>query len=172
MERLWRCNSLLIYTSFLVFVLWHFRIGRFFPFLVIVTWNFHKWNFFPSLVCLCKNVKVPCFSASFVQKTPGQSDGSCNVTSDSSFYTKYSKNNPFFISANTYEKYIVSGENCIAHYDDKMWFLPNCINHNILKGDIKELLRKWLHSLLTTTNTWIVCIHISSTDSLEKFLSR
>ena len=42
----------------------------------------------------------------------------------SSFYTKFSINS-LFISANTYEKYIVSKEYCIAGHDDKMCFLPN-----------------------------------------------
>ena len=55
-----------------------------------------------------------------------------------SFYTKYSKNS-LFISANTYEKYI---HNCIARHDDKICFLPNCRYHNILIGNIKELLQK------------------------------
>ena len=51
-----------------------------------------------------------------------------------SFHTNYLKNS-LFISANTYEKYIVSK-------DDKMCFLPNCRYHIILIGNIKELLKK------------------------------
>ena len=35
-----------------------------------------------------QNVIVSCFSDSFVQKTTQQSDGSCNVTSDSQFLNK------------------------------------------------------------------------------------
>ena len=58
-----------------------------------------------------------------------------------SFYTIYPKNS-FFISANTYEKFIVSKEYRIARHDDKMCFLPNCRFHIILKGNIKELLQK------------------------------
>ena len=58
-----------------------------------------------------------------------------------SFYTSYS-NNSLFISANTYEKYIVSKEYRIAGHDDKMCFLPNCRYHIILIGNIKELLQK------------------------------
>ena len=56
------------------------------------------------------------------------------------FYTNYSKNS-LFISANTYEKFIVSKEYCIAGHDDKMCFLPNCRYHLILIGNIKELLQ-------------------------------
>ena len=58
-----------------------------------------------------------------------------------SFFTNCSKNS-LFISANTYEKYIVSKEYCIARHDDMMCFLPNCRYHIILIGNIKELLQK------------------------------
>ena len=58
-----------------------------------------------------------------------------------SFYKNYSKNS-LLISANTYEKSIVCEEYCIAHHDNKMCFLPNCIYHIILIGNIKELLQK------------------------------
>ena len=57
------------------------------------------------------------------------------------FYTNSSKNS-LFISANTYEKYFVSKEYCIAGHDDKMCFLPNCRYHIILIGNIKDLLQK------------------------------
>ena len=57
------------------------------------------------------------------------------------FYTNYSKNS-LFISANTYEKFIVSNEYCIAGHDDKVCFLPNCRYHIILRGNIKELVQK------------------------------
>ena len=42
-----------------------------------------------------------------------------------SFHTNFSKNS-LFVSANTYEKYILSKEYCIARHVDKMCFLPNC----------------------------------------------
>ena len=58
-----------------------------------------------------------------------------------SFYKNYSKNSPF-ISANIYEKFILSKEYCIARHDDKMCFLPNCRYDFILIGNIKELLQK------------------------------
>ena len=54
--------------------------------------------------------------------------------------TNYSKNG-LFISANTYEKYIVSKEYCIARHDDKMCFLTNCRFYIILIGN-KEMLQK------------------------------
>ena len=57
-----------------------------------------------------------------------------------SFYTNYSRNS-LFISANSYEKFIVSKEYCIARHDDKMCFLPNCRHHIILIGINKDLLQ-------------------------------
>ena len=57
------------------------------------------------------------------------------------FYTNYYKNS-LFISVITYEKNIVSKEYCIARHDDKMCFLPKCRYHNLLIGNIKELLQK------------------------------
>ena len=58
-----------------------------------------------------------------------------------SFYAKISEKS-LFISANTYEKYIVCKDYCIAHHDDKTCFLPNCRYHIILLGEIEELLHK------------------------------
>ena len=58
-----------------------------------------------------------------------------------SFHTNYSKNS-LYISANTYEKYIVSKQYCIARHDDKMCLLPNCRYHIFLKGNFKEFLQK------------------------------
>ena len=58
-----------------------------------------------------------------------------------SFYRNYSKNS-LFISANTYEKYIVSKEYCIARHDDKMCFRTNWRYHIVLIRNIKELLQK------------------------------
>ena len=58
-----------------------------------------------------------------------------------SFYTNFSKNS-LFISATTFEKYIVSKKYCIARHDDKMCFLPSCRHDITLIGNIKELLQK------------------------------
>ena len=57
------------------------------------------------------------------------------------FYTKLSEKN-LFISAKTYEKYIVCKDYCIAHDHDKTCFLPASNNHIILLGNIEELLKK------------------------------
>ena len=58
-----------------------------------------------------------------------------------SFLTNYTENT-HFISANTYEKIIVSKEYCTARHDDKMCFLPNFRYHIIQVRNIKELLQK------------------------------
>ena len=58
-----------------------------------------------------------------------------------SFYINYSKSS-LVISSNTYEKYIVSKEYCIARHNDKLCFLPKCRYDIILIGNIKELLQK------------------------------
>ena len=103
---------------------------------------------------IVQKVKVSCFSDSFVQKMTQQKGASAEGSLRTggkmaavmlqvipSIYTNYSKNSQF-ISANTYEKYIVSTEYSIAGHDDKMCFLPNCRYHIILIGNIKELLQK------------------------------
>ena len=58
-----------------------------------------------------------------------------------SFYAKISEKS-FFISASTYEKFIVCKDYCIAHHDDKTCFLPSCEYHLLLHGNVEELLKK------------------------------
>ena len=58
-----------------------------------------------------------------------------------SFYTKLSEKS-LFISANTYQKYIVCKDYCIAHQDDKTCFLPSCKYSILLLGNVQELLKK------------------------------
>ena len=47
-----------------------------------------------------------------------------------------------FISATSFEKYIVCKDYCIAHHDDKTCFLSACKYHIILLGNVEELLKK------------------------------
>ncbi len=58
-----------------------------------------------------------------------------------SFYAKISEKS-FFISASTYEKFIVCKDYCIAHHDDKTCFLPSCKYHILLHENVEELLKK------------------------------
>ena len=57
------------------------------------------------------------------------------------FYAKVSEKS-LFISATTFEKYIVCKNYCIAHHDDKTCFLPACKYHILLLGNVEELLKK------------------------------
>ena len=66
-----------------------------------------------------------------------------------SFYAKISGKS-LFISAKTFEKYIVCKDYCIAHQDEKTCFLPACKNHIILLGEVEEL----LHNLDTFCFTY------------------
>ena len=58
-----------------------------------------------------------------------------------SFYAKISEKS-LFISATTYEKYIVCKNYCIAHHNEKTCFLPACKYHIVLLGNVQELLKK------------------------------
>ena len=58
-----------------------------------------------------------------------------------SFYAKISEKS-FFLSAKTYEKYIVCKDYCITDHINKTCFLPACIYHIILLGEIEELLHE------------------------------
>ena len=57
------------------------------------------------------------------------------------FYAKNSEKS-LFISATTYEKYIVCKDYCIAHHNEKTCFLPACKYHIVLLGNVQELLKK------------------------------
>ena len=57
------------------------------------------------------------------------------------FYTKLSGKS-LFISAITYEKFIVCKDYCIAHHDDNTCFLPSCKYHILVHGNVEELLKK------------------------------
>ena len=59
----------------------------------------------------------------------------------SSFYTKFSEKGLFF-SENTFEKFIVCKDYCIAHHNDKTCFLPACKYRITLLGNVEELLKK------------------------------
>ena len=54
-----------------------------------------------------------------------------------SFYAKISEKS-LFISATTYEKYIVCKDYCIALHNEKTWFLPACKNHFVLLGNVQS----------------------------------
>ena len=78
-----------------------------------------------------------------------------------SFYANFSKWAIF--SANTYEKYSVCKDSCIAQHEEKLCLLPNYRYHIVLKEDIDGMLQKldafcFTYSLglsLYTNQMWI-----------------
>ena len=58
-----------------------------------------------------------------------------------SCYAKISEKS-LFISATTYEKYIVCKDYCIAHHNEKTCLLPACKYHIVLLGNVQELLKR------------------------------
>ena len=59
------------------------------------------------------------------------------------FYSLYSRKS-VHICANTYEKHLVSKDDCVAQHKASMCSVPNCEYHNlfIAKNDINILMRK------------------------------
>ena len=58
-----------------------------------------------------------------------------------SFYAKISEKS-LFISASTYENYIVCKDYCLAHHNEKTCFLTACKYHIVRHGNVQELLKK------------------------------
>ena len=87
-----------------------------------------------------------------------------------SFYAKTSEKS-LFVSATTYEKYVVCKDYCIAHQNEKTRFYPlvNIILYYL--ETFKSYQRSWIH-FASPINTWTVCIRYSSIDSVEKLLQR
>ena len=56
-------------------------------------------------------------------------------------HTKLSEKS-LFVSASTYEKYIVCKDYSIAHHDNKTCSLSSCKYHILLLGNVEELLKK------------------------------
>ena len=78
-----------------------------------------------------------------------------------SFYANISRES-LFISATTYDKYIVCKDYCIAHHHNKTCSLPAFKNHIILLGEIEEM----LHNLDTLCFTYQ---HVDSLYTLFKY---
>ena len=87
-----------------------------------------------------------------------------------SFYAKFSEKS-LFISANTYEKYIVCKDYCIAHHDDKTCFYPIADITLYYLEKLRSCYINWIH-FVSPINTWTVYIPCSSTASVGKLLQR
>ena len=57
-----------------------------------------------------------------------------------SFYTSFQKT--VFLLLQTLWKLYCELKKCVGRHDDKIAFVPNCRNHFVLIGDIKEVLQK------------------------------
>ena len=69
-------------------------------------------------------------------------DGSCNVIAiPSSFFAEYSEK-CLFVFSNTYKKYIVCNDFCVAFQNDKTCFVSNWKFHISLLGNVEEVLKK------------------------------
>ena len=89
---------------------------------------------------LC-NSKICCFQIHFVTSYRKIQMAAIMLQKMPSFYAKKSEKS-LFISATTYEKYIVCKDYCIAHHNEKTCFLPAGKYHIVLLGNVQELLKK------------------------------
>ena len=86
----------------------------------------------------------------------GRQDGSHYVTNNSQLLRKNFRKN-LFISAKTYEKFIVCKDYCIAHHGNNTCSLPACKYHIILFGEIEEFLHKL--DIFCFTYQHVECLH-------------
>ena len=85
--------------------------------------------------------KISCFQIHFVTYFRKLQMAAIILQSIPSFYAK-NLDKSLFISATTYEKYIVCKDYCNAHRNEKTCFLPTCKCHIVLLGNVQELLKK------------------------------
>ena len=88
-----------------------------------------------------RNSRICCFQIRFVTSSRNFQMAAIMLQSIPSFYAKNSEKS-LFISATTYEKYIVCKDYCIAHHKEKMCFLTVCKYHIVPLGNVQELLKK------------------------------
>ena len=89
---------------------------------------------------LC-NSKIYCFQIHFVTPYRKIQMAAIMLQTIPRFYAKISEKN-LFISATTYEKYIVCKGYCTAHHNEKTCSLPACKYHIKLPGNVQELLKE------------------------------
>ena len=88
---------------------------------------------------IVQKVVVGCFSDFSEQVTTQQSDAAVMLQMIPTFNANCSKNKPF-LSANTYEKYVVCNYYCVACHDAEVCFLPVFGLHILILGNNEELL--------------------------------
>ena len=81
---------------------------------------------------------IPCLLKTSVRKTSSNNQkAAVRLRGIPSFRARNSEE---CLILQTYKKYIVSKEYCIAHHDDKACLQPNCRYHSKITGDIEEML--------------------------------
>ena len=100
----------------------------------------YKYVFFILGNSLCSS-KICCFQIHFVTSSRKIQMAAIMLQTIPRFYAKISGKS-LFISATTYEKYIVCKDHCIAHHNEKTCFLPTCKYHVVLLGNVQELPKK------------------------------
>ena len=117
-----------------------------FPYKEILSFVGHCHMTFPYLkvfsilgISLCKS-KTCCFRIHFVTSYRKIQMAAIMLQTIPSFYAKISEKS-LFISATTYENYIVCKDYCIPHHNQKTCFLAACKYHFVLLGNVQELLK-------------------------------
>ena len=88
-------------------------------------------------------VTIPSFQIHFVQQKHNVQVAAVMMQVVPSFYSVYSTKS-VHICANTYEKYLVSKDYCVAQHEDSMCTVPNCKYHILLIAgkDENDLMQK------------------------------
>ena len=140
-------------------------------FVVIVTWPFHIWNLFPFLVGLYRNLVIFRFVLSIFIATFMLQKAAVMLQTIPSSYTNFSEKS-LFISANTYEKKTLSVETIASPITTTTRVFYRFVGILLYYLEmLKSYKRGWIY-FASPINTWIVCLHYSSIDSVEKLLQR
>ena len=104
--------------------------------------------------------KICCFHIHFVIFYPCRRDlqrmAAIMLQTIPSFYAKFSEKS-LSISANTYEKYIVCKDYCIAHHNDKTCIYPLANITLYCVEKLRNCYIYWIH-FVSPINTWTVYI--------------
>ena len=100
-------------------------------------------SFYGNHVTIPFKVTIPSFQIHFVQQKHNVQMAAVMMQVVPSFYSVYSTKS-VHICANTYEKYLVSDDYCVAQHEDSMCTVPNCKYHILLiaEKDKNDLMQK------------------------------
>ena len=100
-------------------------------------------SFYGNHVTIPFKVTIPSFQIHFVQQKHNVQMAAVMMQVVPNFYSVYSTKS-VHICANTYEKYLVSKDYCVAQHEDSMCTVPNCKYHILLiaEKDINVLMEK------------------------------